>query len=328
MNEENSLLTGAVRPALLRYALPIILSMVATQFYAVADTMIIGLRLDADALAAVSNASTVLMIFLFLGLLGAFMFLPLLYSILNAFKPLEEIYMYPPRFFVRNPTTENFSLLLKLTANLWVPFSRYVFNSVFVTAACTVGHTVVASMVAYPLAKFPHLRLQGVFRVVVLSLLFSSTVLWIPQFIILSRLHLVNTVWVFILPALPSAVGVFLMKQFMEQIPFVLVESALIDGASHWRTFWQIVMPQVKPAWLTLTVFAFQASWNQASGGLVYDEQRKLLSDAIAQIMAGGYSRVGPSMAGTVMMLIPPILLFLFTQNQVIETMAYSGIKE
>ncbi len=269
-----------------------------------------------------------LMIFLFLGLLGAFMFLPLLYSILNAFKPLEEIYMYPPRFFVRNPTTENFSLLLKLTANLWVPFSRYVFNSVFVTAACTVGHTVVASMVAYPLAKFPHLRLQGVFRVVVLSLLFSSTVLWIPQFIILSRLHLVNTVWVFILPALPSAVGVFLMKQFMEQIPFVLVESALIDGASHWRTFWQIVMPQVKPAWLTLTVFAFQASWNQASGGLVYDEQRKLLSDAIAQIMAGGYSRVGPSMAGTVMMLIPPILLFLFTQNQVIETMAYSGIKE
>lgn len=269
-----------------------------------------------------------LMIFLFLGLLGAFMFLPLLYSILNAFKPLEEIYMYPPRFFVRNPTTENFSLLLKLTANLWVPFSRYVFNSVFVTAACTVGHTVVASMVAYPLAKFPHLRLQGVFRVVVLSLLFSSTVLWIPQFIILSRLHLVNTVWVFILPALPSAVGVFLMKQFMEQIPFVLVESALIDGASHWCTFWQIVMPQVKPAWLTLTVFAFQASWNQASGGLVYDEQRKLLSDAIAQIMAGGYSRVGPSMAGTVMMLIPPILLFLFTQNQVIETMAYSGIKE
>ena len=269
-----------------------------------------------------------LMIFLFLGLLGAFMFLPLLYSILNAFKPLEEIYMYPPRFFVRNPTTENFSLLLKLTANLWVPFSRYVFNSVFVTAACTVGHTVVASMVAYPLAKFPHLRLQGVFRVVVLSLLFSSTVLWIPQFIILSRLHLVNTVWVFILPALPSAVGVFLMKQFMEQLPFVLVESALIDGASHWRTFWQIVMPQVKPAWLTLTVFAFQASWNQASGGLVYDEQRKLLSDAIAQIMAGGYSRVGPSMAGTVMMLIPPILLFLFTQNQVIETMAYSGIKE
>ena len=269
-----------------------------------------------------------LMIFLFLGLLGAFMFLPLLYSILNAFKPLEEIYMYPPRFFVRNPTTENFSLLLKLTANLWVPFSRYVFNSVFVTAACTVRHTVVASMVAYPLAKFPHLRLQGVFRVVVLSLLFSSTVLWIPQFIILSRLHLVNTVWVFILPALPSAVGVFLMKQFMEQIPFVLVESALIDGASHWRTFWQIVMPQVKPAWLTLTVFAFQASWNQASGGLVYDEQRKLLSDAIAQIMAGGYSRVGPSMAGTVMMLIPPILLFLFTQNQVIETMAYSGIKE
>ena len=268
------------------------------------------------------------MIFFFLGILGAFMVLPLLYSILNAFKPLDEIYIYPPRFFVRNPTLENFAMLLKLTANLWVPFSRYAFNTIFVSVACTVGHTVVASMVAYPLAKFPYLRLQGIFKLVVMSLLFSSTVLWIPQFIIMSRLGLINTYWVFILPALPSAVGVFLMKQFMEQIPYVLVESALMDGAGHWRTFWQIVMPQVKPAWLTLTVFAFQAAWNQASGGLVYDEQLKLLSDAIAQIMAGGYARMGPSMAGTVIMLIPPILLFLFTQNQVIETMAYSGIKE
>ena len=133
--------------------------------------------------------------------------------------------------------------------------------------------------------------------------------------------------WVYILPALPAPIGVFLMKQFMEQIPFVLVESAVIDGASQWKTFWRIVMPQVKPAWLTLTVFAFVSVWNQQVSGLVFNEELKLLGDAINQIKAGGFLRLGPSMAGSVFMIIPPILLFLFAQNKVIETMAYSGIK-
>ena len=266
------------------------------------------------------------MIFVFLGLLGAFMILPLLYGILNAFKPLEEIYIYPPRFFVRNPTLENFSLLMRLASELWVPFSRYAFNSIFVSVAATAGHVLISSMAAFPLAKY-RLRINWIFNLIVVSLLFSTAVMWIPQYVIMSKLHMINTYWVYILPALPAPIGVFLMKQFMEQIPFVLVESAVIDGASQWKTFWRIVMPQVKPAWLTLTVFAFVSVWNQQVSGLVFNEELKLLGDAINQIKAGGFLRLGPSMAGSVFMIIPPILLFLFAQNKVIETMAYSGIK-
>ncbi len=266
------------------------------------------------------------MIFLFLGLLGAFMILPLLYGILNAFKPLEEIYIYPPRFWVRNPTMENFSMLFKLASNLHVPFSRYAFNNVFVAVVATVGHVVISSMAAFPLAKY-RLRIGWVFKVIVSCLMFSSAVLWIPQYVILSTLGTIDTYWVYILPALAAPIGVFLMKQFMEQIPFVLVESATIDGASQWRTFWSIVMPQVKPAWLTLALFAFQGVWNQSLQGLVFSEELKMLGDAISQIMAGGFVRMGASMAGSVFMIIPPFLLFLFTQNRVIETMAHSGIK-
>jgi len=266
------------------------------------------------------------MIFLFLGLLGAFMILPLLYGILNAFKPLEEIYIYPPRFWVRNPTMENFSMLFKLASGLQVPFSRYAFNNIFVSVVTTVGHVVISSMAAFPLAKY-RLRIGWLFKVVVSCLMFSSAVLWIPQYVIMSRLGMIDTYWVYILPALPAPIGVFLMKQFMEQIPFVLVESATIDGASQWRTFWSIVMPQVKPAWLTLALFAFQGVWNQSLQGLVFSEELKMLGDAISQIMAGGFVRMGASMAGSVFMIIPPFLLFLGTQNRVIETMAHSGIK-
>lgn len=265
-------------------------------------------------------------IFVFLGLLGAFMVLPLLYGILNAFKPLEEIYIYPPRFWVRNPTLENFSMLFKLASGLWVPFSRYAFNNIFVSVVATVGHVIISSLAAFPLAKYK-LRIGWVFNVVVSCLMFSSAVLWIPQYVIMSSLNMIDTYLVYILPALPAPIGVFLMKQFMEQIPFVLVESATIDGASQWRIFWCIVMPQVKPAWLTLTLFAFQSVWNQSLQGLVFSEELKMLGDAISQIMAGGFVRMGASMAGSVFMIIPPFLLFLLTQNRVIETMAYSGIK-
>lgn len=265
-------------------------------------------------------------IFMFLGLLGAFMVLPLLYGILNAFKPLEEIYIYPPRFWVRNPTLENFSMLFKLASGLWVPFSRYAFNNIFVSVVATVGHVIISSLAAFPLAKYK-LRIGWVFNVVVSCLMFSSAVLWIPQYVIMSSLNMIDTYLVYILPALPAPIGVFLMKQFMEQIPFVLVESATIDGASQWRIFWRIVMPQVKPAWLTLTLFAFQSVWNQSLQGLVFSEELKMLGDAISQIMAGGFVRMGASMAGSVFMIIPPFLLFLLTQNRVIETMAYSGIK-
>ncbi len=266
-------------------------------------------------------------IFIFLALLGAFMVLPLLYAVISSFKPIDELYAYPPRFFVRRPTTENIEMLFSLAANLWVPFSRYVFNSVFVSGVATFGHIILASMCAFVFSKF-NIRIKWMFKLVVTALLFNGSVLWLPQYVIMAKMGLLNTYWGYILPVLPMSLGLFLMKQFMDQLPTALIESAGIDGASYFRIFATIVMPTVKPAWMTLLVFAFQSVWNSNPHGVVFDEQLKLLQSAISEIVAAGIARVGVSMAGSLFIMIPPIIIFVVSQNSVIETMAHSGLKD
>ena len=273
------------------------------------------------------RASASALIFLLLAALAAVMVLPLIYSVINSLKPIDELFAFPPRFFVARPTAESYKQLFALTSNLWVPFSRYLFNSVFVTVLVTVLSVLTASMAAYPLAKYK-LRVNFLFDLVVMSLLFNGAVLALPQYIILSRLHLINTMLVYIVPCLAAPLGLFLMKQFMERIPMSLIESAHIDGASQFRVFFQIVMPQVKPAWMTLILFTFQSVWSQQPLNMVFDENLKLVNMAFSNVTAAGISRLGPSMSAAVVLMIPPILVFLFTQGNVIETMTSSGIKE
>ena len=259
--------------------------------------------------------------------LSVLMIAPLVYSVINSFKPLDELFAYPPRFFVVRPTMENYSMLFKLVANMRVPFSRYLFNSAFITALTTVASVVIASMAAYPLAKYK-LRLGWLFDLVVLTLLFNGTVLALPQYVIMARLHLINTMLVYIIPNLAAPLGLFLMKQFMERIPMPLIESARIDGATQFQIFFRIVMPQVKPAWMTLTLFTFQSVWAQQPLNMVFDENLKLLNMAFTNVIAAGISRMGPSMASAVVLMLPLIVVFLVTQSNVIETMSASGIKE
>ena len=266
-------------------------------------------------------------IFVFLLILGMFMMLPLLYAIVSSLKPLDELYIYPPRFFVNRPTFDNIKQLFTLAANLWVPFSRYVFNSLFVGVVATVGHIIIASMCAFAFSKY-NIRIKWMFNVIQTALLFNGTVLWLPQYVIMAKLGLLNTYWGYIFPILPMPLGLFLMKQFMDQLPTTLIEAAEIDGATAFTIFRKIVMSTVKPAWLTLMVFAFQSVWNSNPQGVVFDEQLKLLQSAISEIVSSGISRVGVSMAGSLFIMIPPILIFVFSQNSVIETMAHSGIKD
>ena len=268
-----------------------------------------------------------LLVFVFLAVMGAFMMLPLIYSVVSSLKPVDELFAFPPRFMVKRPTIDNYAILFSLVSNLWVPFSRYLFNSLFVSIAATLGHIVIASMAAYPLAKF-HLKVRWLFHLVVVALLFNTTVLWVPQYFLMSKMNLLNTYLVYILPILPLPLGLFLMKQFMGRVPTAVIESAQIDGAGHFRIFWQVVMPQVKPAWLTLAVFAFQTVWNQQPLNMVFNEDLKLLTMAMSQITAGGMARFGASMAASVIIMIPPLLVFLFSQSSVVETMSASGIKE
>ena len=258
---------------------------------------------------------------------AAFMMLPFVYAIMQSLKPIEEIFIFPPRFFVVNPTLSNYLTLSKLTDSLWVPFSRYLVNSVVVTIAGTGFNLVVASMAAFPLAKYPFPGSKWLFRLVTTSLLFAGPVTALPQYIIVAKMGLINTLWSVILPAVGLPLGLFLMRNFMTQIPDGMLEAARIDGAGTWRIFDSIAMPMVKPAALTLIIFTFQSLWNTTGGTFIYDEKIKLLPTILNQVVTAGIARAGSGAAASVVMMIPPFIIFIILQSRIIETMAFSGIK-
>ncbi len=267
-------------------------------------------------------------LFIFLAIVGAFMALPLVYNLNTAFKPLNEIYKFPPTIFVHNPTTDNFADLGVILSNSWVPLSRYIFNTVIITGLSVVGHVILASAAAYPLAKHKFPGKNILFTIVVLSLMFSYNVTAIPNYMIISKLGINNNYLAIILPSFASSLGLYLMKQFMEQLPDSLIESARLDGASELKIFWSIIMPNVKPAWLTLIILMFQQVWGNTGGYFLRDEQLKPLNYAINQIALGGVARAGAASAGALILMSVPILLFVFSQSHIIETMATSGMKD
>ncbi len=265
----------------------------------------------------------------FLIIMGVFMFLPMYYVIIQSLKPLDELWVFPPRFYVQHPTVKNFSDLFILLSDSWVPFSRYIFNTVFITAAGTFGNLLFSSIAAYAIAKIPFPGRKGVFWILQKSLMFTSTVTAIANFLTLSTLGLMDNLFAIIIPAWGSTMGLYLMKQFMDSsISDDVLESARLDGCSEFRTFWTIAMPMVKPAWLTLIIYSFQGLWNTGSSQYIFSEQLKTLNYAISQITAGGIARAGASAAATVIMMIVPILVFIISQSNIIETMASSGMKD
>ena len=262
--------------------------------------------------------------------LALFMALPLVYMVSTAFKPLEELFLWPPRFFVLRPVMDNFETLLISTSALAVPFSRYIFNSMFVALLVVAGVIILASLAAYPLAK--HRDMPGrnfIFLVVIAGLMFAPEVTQIPRYIVIDSLGMINTYWALILPLLPSTYGLFLMKQFTEQVPDEMLESARIDGASELRIFWQIVMPLVRPAWATLTIITFIFAWNEFFGPLVFTrtEAMRTLPLALMTIGSDSIARAGAVAAATMITTAMPIIIFVIFHKKVMETMAYSGLK-
>ena len=264
-----------------------------------------------------------------LTIFGIFMFLPMYYTIIQALKPMDEIFSFPPRFYVVHPTMENFKSLFNLMSDSWVPFSRYIFNTVLISVGGTFGNLVLSSLSAYALAKIDFPGNKFFFALIQKSLMFSATVTGLVNFITLSWLGWIDTYLAIIIPAFASTLGLYLMKQFMEtNVSTEVLESARLDGASELRTFWSIAMPMVKPAWLTLIIYSFQGLWNAGQTNLIYSEQLKTLNYAISQITAGGIARTGASAASTVVMMAVPILVFVVSQSNIIETMGSSGMKD
>lgn len=265
----------------------------------------------------------------FLIIIGLFMFVPMLYAVLQSLKPLDELWVFPPKFWVEHPTFDNFLDLFRLMNTSWVPFSRYIFNTVLISVAGTFGNLILASMAAYVLSKIKFPGRNIMFNLIVKSLMFHSTVGAITSFLIMSRLHFVDTYWAVIVPAWGSTLGLYLMKQFMDSsVSDAVLESARLDGASEFRTFYSIAMPMVKPAWLTMIVYSFQGLWNSGSSIYIYSEELKTFNYAIGQILAGGIVRAGAGAASTVVMMLVPIAVFVITQSNIIETMSSSGMKD
>lgn len=267
-------------------------------------------------------------LFLFLGLFGLFSAWPLIFVINNAFKPLNEIFIFPPKLFVQNPTTSNFRDMFNLMANSWIPFTRYIFNTLFITLIGTAGSVFISSLAAFPLAKFEFPGSKMMSRMIIYSLMFSGAVTGIPNFVIISKLGLLDSYWAVLLPTFCSSLGLFLMRNFMTQIPTDLIESAKIDGASGFYIYLHIIMPLAKPAWLTLIILQFQSLWGATGGSFIYSEKLKPLSYGLSQIANAGVARTGVVAAVSLFMLIVPISVFIISQSQVIETMASSGIKD
>lgn len=267
-------------------------------------------------------------IYLMLAAVACLMAFPLVFAVSSALKPLDELFRFPPTIFPQHPTLDNFSDLIVTMGQSWVPFSRYILNTVFITAVGTFGHLVIASMAAFVLAKYDFPGGKFFFAVVTTALMFSGYVTGIPNYVIMSKINIIDTYWALLLPAFAAPIGLFMMKQFMEGLPTALIEAAKIDGAKEFRIFWSIVMPNVKPAWLTVIIFSVQSLWNTSASTVIYSEAKKTLVYALQQIQAGGIARTGQAAAVTVVVMAVPIFIFVLSQSQILETMASSGIKD
>lgn len=267
-------------------------------------------------------------IYIMLALVACLMAFPLVFAISSSLKPLDELFRFPPTVFPQHPTLDNFADLIVTMGQSFVPFSRYIVNTVFITAVGTFGHLVIASMAAFVLAKYDFPGGKFFFGVVTTCLMFSGYVTGIPNYVIMSKLGMIDTYWSLLLPAFAAPIGLFMMKQFMEGLPTALIEAAHIDGAGEFRIFWSIVMPNVKPAWLTVIIFSVQSLWNNSAATVIYSEAKKTLVYALQQIQAGGVARTGQAAAVTVVVMAVPILIFIVSQSQILETMASSGIKD
>ena len=267
-------------------------------------------------------------IFLFLTILGLFMVLPIYLTIVMSIKPVEELFIFPPKLYAIRPTFDNFKEMFGALHQNRVPFSRYVFNSIFVTATVTIAQCIFASMAAFVLAKCRFPGSKVINSIIVVALLYQSNVIYIMQYIVMAKLHMIDTYWALVLPSIASPMGLFLMRQSIGQVPDAMIEAAKVDGAGLFRICWQIVMPNQKPALMTLIIFAFQAAWNIQAGSVVFQEQYKTLPTVVTQAASSGLARAGVAMAAAVFMLVPPIIVFMLAQRQVIVTMAHSGIKD
>ncbi|NTU55807.1 MAG: carbohydrate ABC transporter permease [Anaerolineales bacterium] len=272
--------------------------------------------------------------YLLLAPLAAFMLLPIVFIFSHAFKPPDELFAFPPRFFVINPTFKNFVDLFSKMSNSGIPVSRYLFNSILVTLTTIFASIVVSTTAAYALSKKKFKLKNTLFAINTVALMFVPIAVTIPRFLIIEKLNLIDTFMVHILPGLAMPVGLFLIKQFIDGIPDEVIEAARIDGASDLMVYWRIILPMIKPAIATIAILTFQAAWNNAEISTLYLNNESLKTFAfylstLTSTTTGANTVAGQGIAAaaSLIMFLPNLLIFVILQNQVMSTMSHSGLK-
>ncbi|MEO2077921.1 MAG: carbohydrate ABC transporter permease [Bacillus sp. (in: firmicutes)] len=265
--------------------------------------------------------------------LALFMALPIIFIFFHAFKPIDELFAYPPRFFVEKPTLQNFSDLFGQANESGIPMSRYLFNSIVITLIVVVLTIVISTMAGYALSKKDFKMKKAIFEINTLALMFVPAAVAIPRYLLIEKLGLINTFLVHILPLLAMPIGLFLVKQFIDQIPNELIEAAKLDGASDFHIFTKIILPLVKPAIATIAILSFQLVWNSVESSTLYVNNEGLktfafyMSTLTSQVSGNSVAGSGMAAAASLIMFVPNLIIFIILQSQVMNTMAHSGIK-
>ncbi len=268
--------------------------------------------------------------------LSALMLLPIVYIFSSAFKPPDELFAFPPRFLVTNPTFKNFIDLFSLLSTSGVPISRYLFNSILITLVTVTASIFVSSAAAYSLSKKRFKLKQMLFAINNVALMFVPIAVTIPRFLVIQRMGLLNNFWVHILPVMALPVGLFLLKQFIDGIPDEVIEAAQIDGAADVWIYLRIILPMIQPALATIAILTFQAAWNNAEISTLYinDESLRTLAFYLSTLTATTSTTAAASVAGqgmaaaaALIMFLPNLIIFIILQGQVMSTMSHSGIK-
>ena len=273
--------------------------------------------------AAPSRRRWWLIVLLLLGL--ALTAVPFIWMLLGSLKTQQELVQQPPTWIPETVTTDNYS-------RLWsrLDFPRYFWNSTFISLAITIANVVFCSMIGYALAKLRFAGRDLLFLLVIATLLVPGSVTLVPLFVLMSKLDLVDTYWAVILPAAAGPLGVFLMRQFMLAIPDDLLEAARVDGAREFTIFWKIVIPLSAPAIAALGIVTFLPSWNALLWPLVVltSQEHYTLPVALAIFARGQFQAdYGLLMAGSVVLVVPVILVFLFLQRHFTQSVTMTGIK-
>ncbi len=273
------------------------------------------------------NSKTIktVIIYIILGIIAVLMLFPLVWLVSTAFKsPSENIFQFPPQFIPRQPTFQNFIKVWQTN-----PFGRYLFNSSFVALSTVSLNLLFCSLAAYPLARLNFKGRDGIFTAIIATIMIPFQIVMIPLYILTVQLELRNSYLGIIFPSIASAFGIFLLRQAFQSVPKELEEAARIDGCSELGIWWNVMIPAVKPALITLAIFVFIGSWSDFLWPLLVLDQPDFYTMPLGvATLAGTFSLDWRLIAaGSVISIAPVLLLFLILQRYIVPTDAGSGVK-